>query len=308
MPTRGQPSSAGAADDSDSADGRDNDDRRMANREQAAMIATIRDVNSRADRQLDMLLKSMPALKEVGWHDWDKAYALQAYGCKWAPQIWDLNVAALTSAQIIEEDAIETPEGVKNSLDRRNAFLTIMYHTRGDTVENLLESSTPGDPRKAYDIMSSFFNPTTTAGTQQAIRTFYSASMGQSKTNIVSWVAYVSRAARVVRNSGGQANDLSELSILMGGLLPEFNHIKTILDNKPGLTLAVAISSLMDYARAQNLLELCKGGTAKGGNSVFYANNVSDIPISEQTCYNWSKYCCGREPGTCPRKHVGPGG
>ena len=214
-------------------------------------------------------------------------------------------MTALTSEQIEVADADQTPVGVKNTFDRRNAYLAIIHHTSGDTVESLLENSTQGDPRKAYDIMSSFFNPTTTAGAQQACRAFISASMGQSGTTIVRWVAFVSRAAKVVRSSGGQADERAELSVLMGGLLPDFDPIKIILNNKPGLTLAYAVGSLMDHARSENLLELCKGGTAKGGNNIFYANKID---ISEERCYNWSNNRCGYEAGTCPRIHSGPGG
>ena len=276
--TNGQPSSSSSPLSDINEDDRDEPEP-ITDEDEAVMRKIVHEATMRADKQLDSLYKAMPKLKDVGWHNWDKAFGLQAYAYQWAPQIWDYRVEALTPDQIEVADADETPVGVKNKFDRRNAYLAIIHHTSGDTVESLLENSTQGDPRKAYDIMSSFFNPITTAGTQQAIRTLYSASMGQSGTTIVSWVAHVSRAAKVVRSSGGQANEMAELSILMGGLLPEFNPIKIILNNIPGLTLAYAISSLMDHARSENLLELCKGGTAKGGNNIFYANKID---ISEE--------------------------
>jgi hypothetical protein len=272
-------------------------------RDEASTRMMLRDAQSRADKQLDTIYKAMPTLKEIGWHSWAKAFANQAYAYEWSRQIYDSDVPALTPAQIVEADADETSQGLKDKFDRRNAYLGIIFHARGDTVESLLENSTPGDPRKAYDIMSSFYNPRTTAGAQQAYRAFTSASMAQSGTNIVSWVAFVSRAAKVVRNSGGQADACAELSILMGGLLPEFNHIKTILNNKNELTLPIAISRLMDHARSENLLELRKGGTAKGGNNIFYAENVS-----EEVCKNWPKFRCVYDAGACPRIHSGKGG
>ena len=279
----------------------DGGDEPISDEAEARMM--LRDAQSRADKQIDTIYKAMRPLKEVGWHAWAKAFATQAYAYEWSRHIYDSDVLALTPDQIVEADADATSQGLKDKFDRRNAYLGIIFHTRGDTVESLLEDSTPGDPRKAYDIMSSFYNPRTTAGAQQAYKAFTSASMAQSGTNIVSWVAFVSRAAKVVRNSGGQADARAELSILMGGLLPEFNPIKTILNNKKELTLPIAISRLMDHARSENLLELRKGGTAKGGNNIFLAASVSD-----EVCKNWPQFRCVYDAGECPRIHSGKGG
>jgi hypothetical protein len=305
MPPRPQQARAGLLADDREANDRDE------YKEDSAIRAEVRDNKARADRQLDLLYKAMPGLHEVDWHIWQHTFVLQAYAFDWHPQIWNLSVQALTTAEILEEDKDKTPDGVKKSLDRRNAFLAIMRNTSKHTVSNLLETTNQGDARMAFNTLSSFFNPTTTAGTQQALRDFFVLSMAQSGSNIISWIACVSRAARNVRHSGGEANEDSELSVLMGGLLPEFNPIRDIINNRVGrekVTLAQAVVALTDFARQHQLLTLCKGSTTKGGNNIFYVNENSDIPISEQSCINWSKYRCASDPGTCLRKHVGQGG
>ena len=68
---------------------------------------------------------------------------------------------ALTVAEILAEDDLDTAEASKNQLDRRNAFLVILQATDGDPTEALLEAMLPGNPRLAFSTLHSYFHPGT---------------------------------------------------------------------------------------------------------------------------------------------------
>ena len=70
------------------------------------------------------------------------------------------------------------------------------------------------------------------------------------------------------------------------------------------MTLAAAVPILMDFARDENLHELCKGGNSQGKNNVFFAEQ--DHTEGREECWNWKKFRCGYDD--CRRAHVGPGG
>ena len=144
--------------------------------------------------------------------------------------------------------------------------------------------------------------------------------MGTSGTTIVSWISHVSHGAKIVRESGGQADETAEVSILLKGLLPEFKQIKTLLNQNRALTLALAVSTLMDFARDENILELCKGGNTNAKSDVFMVISEDDRahgrgPITEadharmgqQECRLYKLFQC-RFGDKCYRKHVGEGG
>ena len=236
----------------------------------AAPAATVRELHARADKQLETIYKAVGSVKDIGYHKFSVQLSRQAYAYEWEPAIMNLAVPALTPAEITDADLLNTADGIKNKLDRRNAFLVILNATDGHPVENLLESMLPGDPRLAFNSLHSYFHPGTIAGLQGAYVNFFTSTMATSGTTIVSWVSHVSRGARIVRKSGGQADETAEVSILLKGLLPEFKQIKTLLNQNRNLTLPLAVSTLMDFARDENILELSKG-TNTNKNNVFMA-------------------------------------
>ena len=134
-PRRGQATSSSSSSDHDEDDGDE------PIRDEASTRMMLRDAQSRADKQLDTIYKAMPTLKEIGWHAWAGSFANQAYAYEWSRQIYDSDVPALTPAQIVEADADETFQGVKNKFDRRNAYVPWHYfpyqgrHSRESTRE-----------------------------------------------------------------------------------------------------------------------------------------------------------------------------
>jgi hypothetical protein len=271
-----------------------------------ASANVARELNSRADKQLETIYKTVGALKDLGFHKFSTQLMRQAYAYDWDPTICNMATTALTAAQIAAADDDLTADGVKKKLDRRNAFLVIMHATDGHPVESLLESMTPGNPRLAFATLHSYFHPGTTAGLQAAYVDLFSATMAISGTTILGWIAHVARAAKIVRESGGQADEGAEIAVLLKGLLPEFKGIKIILNQTSDLTLQKVVPILMDFAKDENLHELCKGGNAKGGDNVYYADTAPAQDAREQ-CKMWKEFRCSYGP-RCFRSHVGPGG
>jgi heme/copper-type cytochrome/quinol oxidase subunit 2 len=105
----------------------------------------------------------------------------------------------------------------------------------------------------------------------------------------------------------------------MKGLLPEFNTFKLILEQGATLSLPEAIGKLVAHATTAGILELCKGGTAKGGNNVFFANAENhddmrethqqpELPHSRnQDCRKWKAGICAYGDD-CLYQHNGKGG
>jgi hypothetical protein len=286
----------------------------------AAPAATVRELHARADKQLETIYKAVGSVKDIGYHKFSVQLSRQAYAYEWEPAIMNLAVPALTPAEITAADLLNTADGIKNKLDRRNAFLVILNATDGHPVENLLESMLPGDPRLAFNTLHSYFHPGTIAGLQGAYVNFFTSTMATSGTTIVSWVSHVSRGARIVRESGGQADETAEVSILLKGLLPEFKQIKTLLNQNRTLTLPLAVSTLMDFARDENILELSKGTNTNKSNVFTVSDRQDDRvrkpgpPTDEDLARMGQEECRMYKQFKCPfgdrcyRKHVGEGG
>jgi hypothetical protein len=269
-----------------------------------AAATVIREMQQAADKQLDTMYKTVGLVKDVGYSKFVTQLLRHAWSYNWDPAILDFTVLALTTAQIATADALVTPAATKARLDRRNAFLVILHSTDGHPAENLLETAVPGDPRAAFSTLRQYFHPNTTAGLQGAYVNFFTTTMSTSGTTIVEWVSTVSRNAKVVRDSGGQADETAEISVLLKGLLPEFKGIRTMLNQRPALTLAVTVPALMDYAADENLLHLKKGGSTQKQNNVFIAADAAEHPPGE--CRNWKLYRC-TFGDKCRFKHVGEG-
>ena len=106
---------------------------------------------------------------------------------------------------------------------------------------------------------------------------------------ILAWTAHVSRCAKVVQIGGGTVEDNAQLAVILKGLLPEFAQIKLILNQRAGLTLAAAISSLLDYAREAGLLELTKGSHIKPNSNTYTIDDDQTFPNGTRDRYNRPK-------------------
>jgi len=128
--------------------------------------------------------------------------------------------------------------------------------------------------------------------------------MANTHTTIVEWVALVRQYAINLRQVGGQADDDAELSVLVSGLLPEFQEMRLILDQTENLTLQAAVRRLTNHARANNLLHLAKG---KGNSSQPNAKVFNSVAMTAE-CSQWlSKEGCSYGKH-CKFAHTDPKG
>jgi hypothetical protein len=131
------------------------------------------------------------------------------------------------------------------------SILIIMAKTDGHMVSSILENITQGGAKGVYKALHEFFYNDSQAGKGAAIKSFHTATMGSTDLNVVEYTAQISRLAKIVRESGGQADGGAQLSVLLDGLLPEFHFIKRTLNALDGLTLDVARSKILHFATTQ---------------------------------------------------------
>ena len=209
-----------------------------------------------------------------GYDRFFKQFRRFALTYKWPAHILDETMPDLTQ---VERDALDknNPADLKTLLDIQNAYMVITTKCDGHQVEHLLETVEESRARTAVDTIREYFYPNSTAGRRSTIKKFHNATMANSSTNIISWVALVRQNAKHLRGVGGSADEADELSVLLNGLLPEFDKIKLILDETDGLTLQRAITKLTNHARSNDLLEVAKGkAAAPVGAKVFFGDST----------------------------------
>ena len=245
-----------------------------AEEKRAALLKERSELQLRADKQIDTAHKNIDKLREVGYPRFYIQLSRFGDHAGWAKAIFDFTVPALTVEDIQDDDdaARDTIESHKNYLDRRAANFIILTATDGSIVADLIENLPPGNPRLLLNTIHGYFHPDSIGGTKVAYRNFFNAKQENTNTTIVAWIAHVSRTAKIVRSSHGLADKKAELTVLLDGLLPEFATINTILQQNAALTLRGAVNQLLDYARSNDLLELCRGGRKNPGKgNVFIA-------------------------------------
>ena len=195
-----------------------------------------------ADKQLSNLQNSITPLKDSSHWLFIKQLKRQAKQCNWPTHIMDIGEADMPPGERANLDPNDVDE-LKIILHIRNAYTIITSMCDGHQVEHLLESCTDGHAREALDCIREYFNPPTTGGRRNASKKFNNDTMATTHTNVVEWIAMVRHNAELLRQTGGEANNETELSNLLNGLLPEFDRIKHTLDETPNLPLHEADKS-----------------------------------------------------------------
>ena len=130
-----------------------------------------------ADKQLDTLYKTVGELKEIGYPKFKEQLRKQSFAYEWDDHILDLTLPI---------PAAPSQVALRN---RRNAYMVIVNKCDGHTVEHLLESCEQGDAQGAFRIVHNYFHRDSQAGKTVAFKDFYGATMANTDTDIVSWVA-----------------------------------------------------------------------------------------------------------------------
>ena len=203
---------------------------------------------SRAEVQLTNMQKSVGMLAELGWTKFKEQLGRVAFTCEWHDSYLNPTVAApLTEAAGLTH---------KYGLDKRNAYTLIMDKTDGSEVEMLLkiESCDLGDAANAFKIIREYYMSRTQSSKNKAHRTFYNATMESTHTNIVTWSAKVLLlAADLEEVTEVVVPEESKLSVLLGGLLPEFEFINVQLDMAVNMTFAEARKLLIAFAQSKGI-------------------------------------------------------
>ena len=211
----------------------------------AAALKALNKTNSDAVRQYELMTTTIQPLN-TDFRLFESQLHRNAYNFSWHDSI--LNTT--TPAVIAPADITELPY-VKHLLDIKNAYMIIMNKTDYHPVAHILSTCTAGDGRAAYQTVYTYFHRSTASGRVISLNQFFGSTMASTDANITEWISETRRKASVVVNTGGQADDTAMLTVLLGGLLPQFDNIRLPLQRDATLTFANAIPILMDFAHSE---------------------------------------------------------
>ena len=255
-------------------------------------------ITRKADKERDAGLATVSKIKDVDFNTWRRQLERLGFSFGW-------------HASILTLDALDPDDAtLKHELDLRNAFLIIMWTTDGHDVQSSLEQVTMGDAREAFKTVHNHFHPNSMEGRMAAYDLFYGATMANTGTNILVWISTVKQRARVAAEAGALINDQAQLVKLLGGLLPEFDNIKDILNHMDQLSFKLACTKLIGYAQSKKIEHLTKDGDKNGKVNSFTIDDRkagTNGRTTQQPCYQWVKGKC-RWGEECRYIHNGPGG
>lgn len=230
-----------------------------AERELAAAV-------SLAEKQYNSALKTVDALKDTSYATFRQQLERLGFHNDWHPSILD-HAAGPPSAAVLRTH--------KHGLDTKNAYMILMSKTDGSAVEDILKDVELGNAREVFHLVHEYHYRTSISGRGEANTRFYSSTMEKTGTNVMQWYALVVENAKLLRQAGATVDDSDMLCLLLSGLLPDFSHVKLLIEDKDAMTLPLAKKKLMDYAMANKLMTLTKGGTQSGRANSF---PVTDTP------------------------------
>ena len=179
----------------------------------------------------------------------------------------------------------------KEAADNKNAYVLIVKRCEGHPVESILESCGAGCAQAAYRLVHSYFHRKTTAGKVKATKDFYGATMANTDTNVVQWMALVTRLARLLLAAGGSASVGDRYTVLLDGLLPEFEAIKFFLTQAEAPTneeqLAKVYDRIMDVALSKGIESLTARGTSQSQHNSFVVHDTRRQHV--KPCHNWKR-------------------
>ena len=79
-----------------------------------------------------------------------------------------------------------------------------------------------GDALQAWKTVYRYHHKDTVAGRSNATMAFYGATMANTNSNVVEWIALVETRAKRLTSAGGTPTESDKLGTLLQGLLPEF--------------------------------------------------------------------------------------
>ena len=211
------------------------------------------DVTPNSDRSVALLTAS-------DFNAFEDSVKRFAYMYDWPDYILDLD-------GVVPDD----PED-QDKRHLKNAYMLIMDRCQGHLVANLLKAVPMGDAVEAWKTVYRYHHKDTVAGRSNATMAFYGATMANTNSNVIEWIALVETRAKRLTSAGGTPTESDKLGTLLQGMLPEFKSVVTILHATPNLTYSYASGVITDFASTNNLTEFVKGGQ-RANDRVFYAQD-----------------------------------
>ena len=227
----------------------------------AAALKALDKIHTNAVRHYEIMSSIVQPLNN-DFRIFDSQLRRMAYNFSWHASI--LNT---TTPEVVPPNDVTEHPYVKHLHDIKNAYMIIMDKTENHPVAHILSTCAPGDGRTAYHTVYSYFYRSTTSGRITSMNQFFGSTMANTDANITEWISETRRKASVVINTGGQADDVTQLTVLLGGLLPQFDNIRLPLQRDATMTFSNAIPLLMDFAHSENLLTTTKTGSKRGNNA-----------------------------------------
>lgn len=228
---------------------------------------------TRGEKQLDTLYKAVDPLSKLGFLKFMKCIKIQAYAYNWADHLYDVGTPAQTQTQLntLVRKRADSAAFAKSHADMKNLYMLLLKKCEGHAVHSRLTSAKTGDARACIDKLYAYFYPKTPSGQQTCQIAFNTGTQGNTNTTLVEWMDLVDSRADILSYVSGVATDDSyKKTILLSGLLPEFEPIKLLINHNADLNFDGVCDELLDYARGKDILELKRHGGKKDGK-VFMA-------------------------------------
>ena len=161
----------------------------------AAAAAAAMALEAKTEKSFATALITVPKLVDSNFESVDQALKRVAYKCHWATWILESKVAE--PARLSDKD----------EADKRNAYLIITEKVQGHQVQYPMEMVKLGDAKAAYAVFFDHFHRATAAGRHESTRNFYNATMANTNSNIMEWLAMVPRRGKLLELVGGRADD-----------------------------------------------------------------------------------------------------
>ena len=196
----------------------------------AAILAAI---EIKADKQLQQLLKDITPLADGDVHLFLNQMTRLSRLFGWPNHIMNHNgdvddMSDDARAALDEND----PADLKVIFHIRNAHYTILKSCDGHNLQGRMENFENNRPRMALDVIKLYHIPKTGASVRNQSITFHGDTQANTSTTVLEWVNKVRRNAQNLVQAGGTVNQEMQQVALVGGLLPEFDTFKLLLDSQ----------------------------------------------------------------------------
>ena len=223
----------------------------------ATAAASLKAAVALGEKQFGTALKTVKPLKDSNYQTWRDQIERTAYTNQWHPSI------------LYDDDGPDTPSD-KHTTDVKYAYMLCLCTTDDSPLADILQPCPRGDAKAAFLLVASFFHRRSAGGCAAANKSFYHSSMASTDTNVIQWIATITRNAAVLNQlTNGSCAEDAQMLQLIEGLLPEFKDVKQHVFMSKTMSLIEVRAAVMDYATNNDLLTLTKRGASQAKNKIF---------------------------------------